>query len=78
MLKFGTANCSPNATSPLYLSIDLDDQCQETTWELNANSGLTSIKVGLMIVTLMEEEIKLIPQLRIHFTYFPMNVMNLS
>ena len=22
VLKFGTANCSPNATSPLYLSID--------------------------------------------------------
>ena len=46
VLKFGTANCSPNATSPLYLSIDLDDQCQETTWELNANSGLTLYQGG--------------------------------
>ena len=46
LLKFGTANCSPNATSPLYLSIDLDDQCQETTWELNANSGLTLYQGG--------------------------------
>ena len=46
VLKFGTANCSPNATSPLYLSIDLDDQCQETSWELNANSGLTLYQGG--------------------------------
>ena len=46
VLKFGTANCSPNATSPLYLSIDLDDQCQETTWELNATSGLTLYQGG--------------------------------
>ena len=46
VLKFGTANCSPNATSPLYLSIDLDDHCQETSWELNAASGLTLYQGG--------------------------------
>ena len=46
VLKFGTANCIPNATSPLYLSIDLDDHCQETSWELNAASGLTLYQGG--------------------------------
>ena len=46
ILKFGTANCIPNATSPLYLSIDLDDHCQETSWELNAASGLTLYQGG--------------------------------
>ena len=41
VLKFGVANCSNNATSPLYLELNVDDQCQEINWELNASSGLT-------------------------------------
>ena len=46
VLKFGVANCSNNATSPLYLELNVDDQCQEINWELNASSGLTLYQGG--------------------------------
>ena len=46
VLKFGMANCSNNATSPLYLELNVDDQCQEINWELNASSGLTLYQGG--------------------------------
>ncbi len=40
VLKLGTPSCTPNATSPLNLTLTLDDNCSETTWEVTAPSGL--------------------------------------
>ncbi len=40
LLKIGTPSCTPNATSPLILTLNLDDNCNETTWEIIASSGL--------------------------------------
>tara|TARA_Y100000589_G_C27196601_1_gene647121 strand:- start:5540 stop:7588 length:2049 start_codon:yes stop_codon:yes gene_type:complete len=40
VLKLGTPSCTPNATSPLTLTLNLDDFCNETTWKITAPSGL--------------------------------------
>jgi hypothetical protein len=46
ILKLGTPSCTPNATSPLTLTLNLDDNCSETTWEVTAPSGLVLYSGG--------------------------------
>ncbi len=46
IVKLGTSSCSPNAISPLYLSLTLDDNCSETSWDIKAPSGLVLFSGG--------------------------------
>ena len=41
ILKYGPSSCLPNATSPIYLELNLDENCAETSWDIKSQSGLT-------------------------------------
>ena len=46
VMKMASPNCGNYATTPLYFTLNLDDNCNETTWEINAASGLTLYNGG--------------------------------
>lgn len=46
VMKMESPNCGNYATTPLYFTLNLDDNCYETTWEINAASGLTLYSGG--------------------------------
>jgi hypothetical protein len=79
ILKYGPSSCLPNATSPIYLELNLDENCAETSWDIKSQSGLTLHSGGGHITAILMEEVYNQIQLsKTLFICFYLNVIHLT